>query len=255
MICKNCGANNPADVVTCPYCGTVDDQALMEAKKIEQQEKLQAHLTANSDEMITKKTSKVFGRLTIAICAVLSVIMIVFGIVTYSCEHQEEWYRKSQVSGANYKANLERISNYLDNKQYGRALALVYATSPDYSSLDYYPDFYKELFMIDSYAYFIYDIQNYITYDESLSSIELSTFKLEYAKDVYDTTPTNERCAAIKEELSESLDLYLRYYYRLTAEELEELKEIPNIEQFQIEGTTHFENIIQERMAEYEKNN
>lgn len=255
MICKNCGANNPGDIVTCPYCGTVDDQALMEAKKIEQQEKLQAHLAANSDEMITKKTTKVFGRLTIAICAVLSGIMIVFGIITYSYEHQEEWYKKSQVSGANYKANLERINTYLDNKQYSRALALVYATSPDYGSLDYYPDFYKELFMIDSYVYFIYDIQNYITYDGSLRDIEVSIYDLEFAKDVYDTTPTNERCATIKDELSQSLDLYLKYYYRLTTEELEELKEIPDIEQFQIEGTTHFQDIIQERMAEYEKNN
>ncbi len=163
--------------------------------------------------------------------------------------------RKSQVSGANYKANLERIDTYLNNKQYTRAIALVYATAPDYGSIDYYPAFYKELYMIDAYSSFLYDIQNYITYNDSLDYMELSIYNLSLVKDVYDTTPTNERCASIKEELSESLDLYLRYYYRLTAEELEKLKEIPRIEDFQIEGTTHFENIIRERMAEYAKNN
>lgn len=251
MICPNCGGNYESDTLKCPYCGSVNEKALTHAKTLQKYDK---EFAATRDQLLETGHLQVLRHLTIGICLTLTLIVAIFSGLTYYYEHRETWRREAAVKGEQYKENLSLITTYLDSKNYSRALAVAYGTDPTYSSVASYPDVEEELSLISSYSSFMFSIQSYITHNSDVESLYLSPYEFIFAKKVYDAKPSSKRAKTVQADLCQSLDLYLKYYLRFTDEELQDLKEANDIDSFEIEGTTHFTDILKERITAYEKN-
>lgn len=247
MFCKNCAATYANDASNCPYCGS-DNPEFKTQSQLAQDEALT--LKKESYHQGVNKTLRLF---TLTTCTIFIIILTIFGGLTLYYEHLDEWQKQAAVKGKNYEENLAHINRCLDQKDYLKAYTIAYATSPTYDVSESYPDIAEELKMIDCYISFIRDLQPYIVNDCNFEDLYFSSYSLETVHMLYTTTPNSTRSAAIKDVLCESVDLYLKYYYRLTDEEIENLKSASDFYDYEIEGTTDYDYIIKERMHEYEK--
>lgn len=62
---------------------------------------------------------------------------------------------------------------------------------------------------------------------------------------------SSEGDSAVKDELTEEVESYLKNYYRLTDEEIETLKTLESGKQFTLEGSADIESVTKQRMEAY----
>ncbi|MBP3886484.1 MAG: hypothetical protein J6F30_02335 [Cellulosilyticum sp.] len=247
MYCKNCTATYPSDSPYCTYCGS-DNPEFKNRPKLTEKE-----ISTLKTNSFRHGVNTTFRRITLVLCSLFAVILIAFGGITYYYVHQEEWRKESAVSGKNYEKNLALINQSLDQKDYLRAYMIAYSTSPTYELAESYPDVAEELRMLECYVPFISDVQAYIAQNFNFEYLYLSSYFLQPIHELYVTTPSSPRAETLKNDLCKSIDLYLKYYYYLSDEEIQTLKDTPSFYDYTIEGTTEFGHIIEERICAHEK--
>lgn len=204
MICKTCGANYDSNMLSCPYCGQVNEKALAKAKKLDVYDEA---FQTERNRLLEEGQILVLRKITIGICLSLSIIAILFSSLTYYYEHHDYLRRRLQMSGSSYEKHLKLIHSYIDDKDYLRALTLARATDvkDDFSS---YPDASEELNMILSYYLFTSYIQRYIvaqehldiySFHENLEDIYLGHFLLKAPYEIYTAAASSERAVQLKE--------------------------------------------------------
>ncbi len=245
MKCTNCGADFASDQLRCPYCGTVNEHALKLAKELQTYD---AAYEKERDELLENGTNQVLRHLTFGLGLVFLVIAIVsLGFVAF---YQYRFSGKSsyQVSGARLAWNKEMIANYLEEGQYLRAYLLASTTDPTGERFQNYPEYADELYDIYNYSIILIGVlQSMESMDEgdnyaALRDTDVISMQIFYG---------SEGNSAVKDELVDEVDGYLRNYYRLTEEEIEKLKTLGSGKQFTLEGSADIEGVTKRRMEAY----
>lgn len=245
MKCTNCGFDFASDQLKCPYCGTVNEHALKLAKELQTYD---AAYEKKREEMLETGTSQVLKHLTVKLgIAFLAIVVCSFVFVAL---YQYRFGVRSpyQVRGERLVKNKEMLAGYMEDKQYLRAYILASRTDPTGELFEHYPEYKEELNNIYTYSLILVGVlQSMDAMDEgdnypSLRSTELSTIQI-----FYQYGQEN----AVKEELEREVDGYLKNYYRLTEEEIEELKTLKPGKQFTLEGSADIEGVIKARMEAY----
>lgn len=97
MKCTNCGADYAGDQLKCPYCGTVNEQALKLAKEVQTYD---AAYEKKRGELLESGESQVLKHLV----ARLGIIFLVIVILSFACffvlDYRFSRHSKYQVTGA-----------------------------------------------------------------------------------------------------------------------------------------------------------
>ena len=245
MKCTNCGADFASDQLRCPYCGTVNEHALKLAKELQAYD---AAYEKKRDELLESGTSQVLRHLTFGLGIVFLAIAIVsLGFVAF---YQYRFSEKSsyQVSGPRLAPNKEMVAEYLDEGQYIRAYLLASTTDPTGELFKNYPEYAAELSDIYNYSIILTGVlQSMESMDEgdnypALRDTDVTSLQIFYS---------SKGNSAVKNELVNEVDGYLRNYYRLTEEEIETLKTLGSGKQFTLEGSADIEGVTKRRMEAY----
>lgn len=248
MKCTNCGAEFASDQLRCPYCGTVNEEALKLAKELQTYD---AAYEQKREELLETGTNQVLKHLTIKLGIMfLAIILFSFGFIAF---YQYRFGVRSpyQVTGERLKKNKALLSRYMEEGQYIRAYILASRTDPTWGQFENYPEYKEELEDIDMYSIILVGIlQSMESMEEgdnysSFGDTELSTVQIFYGYGVDDED------SKVKEELIREIDHYLKNYYRLTDEEIATLKNLEYGEQFMLDGSIDVEAVTKERMEEY----
>lgn len=245
MKCTNCGAEFASDQLRCPYCGTVNEAALKLAKELQTYD---AAYEQKRDELLETGTSQVLKHLTIKLGIVfLAIVLFSFGfIVVY--QYRFGFRSTYQVRGARLEENTRQVARYLDEKQYIRAYLLASATDPTGELFRNYPEYAQELNEIYTYSLVLVSVlQSMDSMNEgdnypALRDTDVTTIQI-----FYRSGDEGE----VQQDLIREVDGYLKYYYRLTEEEIETLKRLDYGEQFTLGGSLDVERITKERMEAY----
>ncbi len=245
MKCTNCGADFASDQLRCPYCGTVNEHALKLAKELQTYD---AAYEKKRDELLENGTNRVLRHLTFGLGMVFLAIAIIFlGFVAFY-QYRFSGESSYQVSGTRLVRNKEMIANYMDEGQYIRAYLLASTTDPTGERFQNYPEYAAELFDIYNYSIILTGVlQSMDSMDEgnnyaALQDTDVISLQIFYGSD---------ENSAVKDELVQEIDGYLRDYYRLTEEEIETLKALEPGKQFTLEGSADIESVTKRRMEAY----
>lgn len=245
MKCTNCGADFASDQLKCPYCGRVNEHALKLAKELQTYDKAYEE---KRDELLETGTGQVLKHLTFGMGIVfLVIICIAFGCVAF---YQYRFSDRStyEVTGTRLTKNQEMVGQYLEDKQYIRAYLLASATDPTGEYFQYYPEYAADLSDIYSYSLILIGVLHSMeSMDEGdnyapLLDTDVISMQIFYGSD-------NE--SPVKEELIREVDGYLKNYYRLTDEEIKNLKASASGGQFTLEGSADIEGVTKRRMEAY----
>lgn len=259
MICKGCGGSFDDNKVLCPYCGRVNDEGMAKANQIRVHDPIEDQMyqkpvqEVNSVQAIEGKEKRL-KKITIIICTVLTIVMVVLIAISAYLHKYDSIRRHKEMSGKNFDNNFAAITEAIANKEYTRALLIAEETSLDqYGGFEGYEDIEEELNMIEVYHDVTSDAEEYFLDGRELDEYSINEYRIRQAKDLYNAMATTQEAYELKQDLCQKLDLYLKYFYQLTDEELNELKTIKDSYDFEIEGTTEFESILLERVQAYEK--
>lgn len=245
MKCINCGADFASDQLKCPYCGRINEHALKLAKELQAYDEAYEE---KRDELLETGTGQVLRHLTFGMGIIFAVIIVIaFGCVAF---YQYRYSERStyEVTGTRLTKNKETVGQYLEDKQYIRAYLLAADTDPTNEYFRYYPEYAADLSDIYSYSLILTGVLHSMeSMDEDdnyapLRDTDVITMQIFYG---------SENDSPIKADLVREVDGYLQNYYRLTAEEVEDLKESASGGQFTLEGSADIESITKSRMEAY----
>lgn len=242
MKCTNCGADFTGDQLKCPYCGTVNEQALKLEKELQTYD---AAYEKKRGELLESGESQVFKHLVVR----MGVIFLVIVILSFACffvmDYRFSRHSKYQVTGARLEKNKELIGRYLEEKEYLRAYSLASTTDPKREYFKYYPEYAAELSDIYTYSLVLIGaLQSMDKMDAGDNFTALTDSVVTCANFFY----TSESGSQIKDDLTREVDALLKDYYRLTDEEIAALKALEPGKQFTLEGSADVERITKERM-------
>lgn len=245
MKCTSCGADLAGDQLKCPYCGTVNEQALKLAKEVQTYD---AAYEKKRGELLESGESQVLKHLVVR----LGIVFLVIVILSLACflvlDYRFSRNSKYQVTGARLVKNRELIGRYLEEKEYLRAYSLASTTDPTQEHFQYYPEYAAELSDIYTYSLVLIEaLQSMDEMDEGDNYAALTDSVVTCANIFY----TSGNGSQIKDDLTREVDALLKNYYRLTDEEIESLKAMEPGKQFTLEGSADVERITKERMEAY----
>lgn len=245
MKCTSCGSDFASDQLKCPYCGTVNESALKLARELQTYD---SAYEQKRNELLATGTNQVLRHLTIKLgIAFLAIVIFSFGFITF---YQYRFGLRStyQVTGPRLEKNRKQIGRYLDEKQYIRAYLLASRTDPTGELFENYPEYAEDLGGIYTYSLVLMSVlQSMDSMDAgdnypALRDIELTTIQIFYG---YGGD------GEVKQDLIREVDSYLKYYYRLTDEEIARLKALETGEQFTLDGSADIESVTKKRMEAY----
>lgn len=245
MKCTNCGADFASDQLKCPYCGRVNEHALKLAKELQTYDRAYEE---KRDELLETGTGQVIRHLTFGMGIVfLVIICIAFGCVAFF-QYRFSESSTYEVTGTRLVKNQERIGQYLEEKQYIRAYLLASATDPTNEYFQYYPEYAADLSDIYTYSLILVGVVHSMeSMDEGdnyapLLDTDVTTMQIFYG---------SGNDSPVKADLVREVDDYLKYYYQLTEDEIEDLKESASGKQFTLEGSADIEGVTKKRMEAY----
>lgn len=245
MKCINCGADFAGDQLKCPYCGTVNEQALKLAKEVQTYD---AAYEKKREELLESGESQVLKHLV----ARLGIIFLVIIILSFACffvlDYRFSRHSKYQVTGARLEKNKELIGRYLEEKEYLRAYSLASTTDPTREFFRYYPEYAEELSDIYSYSLVLIGALQSMDKMDAGDNYEALTDSVVTCANIFYTSGNGSQ---IKDDLTREVDALLKNYYRLTDEEISTLKALEPGKQFTLEGSADVEKITKERMEAY----
>ena len=259
MICKGCGGSFDDNKVLCPYCGRVNDEGMAKANKIRVHDPIEEQMYQKPVQQVNSvnvalENEKKLKKITIIVCTSLTLIMVILLVITVYLHKYDSMRRHREMSGENFDKNFTAITEAIKNKEYTRALLIAEETSLDkYGGFKGYEDIQEELNMIDTYHDITSEAEGYFLDGRELDEYSINDYRVRQANDLYNAMATTQEAYELKQDLCQKLDLYLKYFYQLTDEELDELKTIRDSYDFEIEGTTEFESILLERVQAYEE--
>lgn len=250
MICRKCKATYDDDKALCPFCGHVNEEKQAQTtnfEKVYASEPLISH-PKSLFKQITIRLGIIVGA---SLIGMICIQLILSGIESYY-ERQRKAQLQQELVGEKYDANLQLLNTYLDNKEYIRALTLVDTLSPYDYDFDAFPSVKEELHLIDDYRRFTSTLSDYILDDTTVADLYIAEYNFDYYCELVHTTVLSERALKIQQEFIRNCELYLKYYYHFTDDEIARLRECENAFNFTLEGTTEFAAIIEERMLAYD---
>ena len=250
MICRKCKATYDDDKALCPFCGHINEEKCATDTHFEKIHSPDALIS--NPKTLFKSVATRLGIIAVTSFIGIVCIELIFKGVTSYYEHQRETQLQQELSGEKYDANLKLINTYLDNKQYIRALTVADTLVPHDYDFATFPSVKEELFLIDRYRRFTSTLNDYILNDVAITDLYISEYTFDYYWELVNTTVLSERALKIQQELIRNADLYLKYYYRFTDQEIENLRTAEDAYDFTLEGTTEFAEIIEERMLAYD---
>ncbi|MBQ0027241.1 MAG: hypothetical protein KBS96_01440 [Lachnospiraceae bacterium] len=250
MKCIKCGADYGSELTKCPYCGEVNVSALQYSNVLQgyndEYKKVEETLT-------DKGSSKALKYITIAM---IFVYILVFSItcLVVSNINKVVTGKSSAVKNSSAQKNNEKLlEEYMEKGEYARLLRLVDDTdlsmnADELTGFEYYAE-YRDSVQETIFPYVNFFSSVMYTLDDldagndyrSLTEYDITTIQIFYM------APDSE----LKQELQTEIEGYLKNLYRLTDEEIAELRESDYYNPFELEGTTNFEEITKERMVEY----
>ena len=259
LICKGCGGSFDDNKVLCPYCGRVNDEGMAKANQIRVHDPIEDQMYEKPEQEVhsrrqVAKKEKRLKRITIGVCTVLSITMVILIGVSVYLKKYDSMRRQREMSEENFDKNFATITEAIKNKEYMHALVIAEQTSLDqYRDLKGYEDIQEELKMIQIYHDVTRDAEEYFLDGRELDEYTINKYHVQEANDLYNAMATTQQAYDVKQDLCHKMDLYLKYFYQLTDDELNELKNTKDSYEFEIEGTTEFGDILYERMQAYEK--
>ena len=260
MICKGCGGDYEKDKIICPYCGRVNDEGMEQANHnilqgqvpISNAKQNTINTTGVKQTTVTvnsRSENKGLKRVTIVSCICLLLASLAFMRAGINSRNNNNKNTGELMTSK----NIERITEAIDRQDYLEALMIAMAIrdKEEYDFTSFGSELSEELTMIESY----YDITNstveYFLEERAIDEYMLNAYKVKYSKDIYNALVTTKHSQQVKQDLSKKLDVYLKYYYCLTDNELQELKDMKNGYDFTIQGEEDFSEILIERMELY----
>lgn len=241
MKCTNCGSDFASDQIKCPYCGTVNEHALHLAKELQSYD---AAYEKKRDELLETGSHQVLKHLTMGLgITFLVIVLVFFGYIIFL--RYRPYY---EVTGKRLEKNKASIARYLDEKQYIRAYLLAVATDPTGELFTYYPEYKEDLLNIYHYSLIqIAVLQSMDSMDEGDNYASLEDTQLTSISIFYQNAGDGE----VARNLRQEVDGYLKNYYRLTDDEIENVKELQWGDQLILDGSADVEAVTKERMEAY----
>lgn len=241
MKCTGCGSDFASDQIKCPYCGTINEQALHLAKELQTYD---VAYEKKRDELLETGTNQVLKHLTIGLgIAFLVIVLISFGVIAFL--RYRTFY---EVTGARLEKNKAMIARYLEEEQYIRAYLLASSTDPTGELFEYYPEYKEELSNIYNYSIILVGVmQSMDSMEEGDNYASLRDTDLTSISIFYRNVGDSEAAGNLEREV----DGYLKNYYRLTDEEIQRLKTLEWGEQLILDGSADVEAVTKERMEAY----
>ena len=241
MKCTSCGAEFPSDQLRCPYCNTVNEQAMKLAKDLQQYDK---EYEEHRDEMLRDGETIALRKITLGIGLGFLLIVAVFGAYVGVLKYRISPARKT--SSIHLEENKKQVDEYLKNGDYMRGEIMAYETDPTNIYFRSYPEHKDELEAILQYSFMYSEVARAVSYmDRDNRYYGFSQYDARICKDLYDCKDSE-----IKDELVEEVENYLRNLYQLTDEEIEQLKLVEDASQFTLDGRKDYEEVSRERMEE-----
>ncbi|MCM1268670.1 MAG: hypothetical protein NC302_12275 [Bacteroidales bacterium] len=245
MKCTSCGGDFASDQLRCPYCGAVNEHALELAKELQTYDNA---YEKKREELIETGTGQVLRHLTLRMGIVfLALILLAFGCTAFF-EYRFSEHSNYEVTGTRLVRNKERIARYLEEKQYIRAYLLASSTDPTGEYFQNYPEYAADLKDIYTYSLILTGVlQSVDSMDAGddyapLRDTDVSLMQIFYG---------SENDSPVRTELTQEIDDYLRNYYQLSDDEIENLKASASGKQFTLEGSADIEGITKKRMEAY----
>lgn len=244
MQCRNCGADFASDQLKCPYCNTVNEHALELAKELQQYDK---EYEKTRDEMLETGDILVLRKLTIGVGVAFLAIALFLGL--YVGIYMYRYSSKSifNVTGVKYTENNKKLKEYMDNKDYIRAYLLASSTDPTTEYFEYYPEYKDELTAIWDYSLILSEVKFVMDAMDNKDNYRSLTGNQVISYSIFYSCPDSE----VKQELQVELEEYLRNLYRLTDDEIEQLRTVVYSTDFSLDGDYDYEKVTKERMVEY----
>ena len=244
MKCPNCGSDFASDQLRCPYCSTVNEYALKLAKELQTYDEQYEECR---DEIINTGSTLVLKHITRNLGITFLVVVLLFEGLLLLFNYRFGSSSTYQVTGSRYTENLALMEEYMNNKEYLRALSLATSTDPTQEHFTYYPEYQDELNAIWTYSLILIDVKNSmdeLDAGDNYSALRDTTFILFH---IFYSSPDS----SVKDELTLELDQYLKNHYQLTLEEIQSLKEYEDGDRFTLDGSTNIEEVTKERMVAY----
>lgn len=250
MKCVKCGANYGSELTKCPYCGEINVSAIQYSNVLQGYEEDYK----KTEETLTEKgASKALKAITFIMIFVYIIVFAITCLIVHSINNVVTGKSSLVKNSSAQQANESLLVEYLDKGEYARALCLV-----DDTDLSMYAD---ELTGFEYYAEYRDSVQETIfPYVNIFNAVKYTLDDLDAGNDYrslteYDITSIQIFYSApdseLKQELQTEIEGYLKNLYRLTEDEIAELRESNYDNPFYLEGTTDFEEITKERMVEY----
>jgi len=250
MKCTKCGASYGSELVKCPYCGAINESAVKFSEKLQEQ----AEDYSRTEQTLTENgSSKALKIITIIMICMYVLIFAVTCLVVKSINNVVTGKSSIVENSSRQKSNEELLVEYMDKGEYARALSLANGTdlslyADELTGFEYYSEYRDSLEatifpyvnMFGSVKFTLEDLDRGNDYN-SLTEYDITTLQIFYS------APDSE----LKQKLQTELEGYLKNLYRLTDEEIAELRVSSYDNPFTLEGTTDFEKITKERMVEY----
>lgn len=244
MQCIKCGAEFASDQLRCPYCNAVNEHALKLAKELQQYDK---EYEESREQMLETGDSVVLKKLTFGVGIAFLLIVLLFGTYVGFYRYRYASNSKYQVTGLRYEANKKKLDKYMKNKDYIRAYVLAATTDPTSEYFEYYPEYKDELLAIYDYSLILFEVTNAMDAMDEGNNYRSLTSNLVISLSIFYGAPDTE----VKAELEDEINQYLRNFYRLTDDEISELKTVVTSSDFSLDGQDDYEKVSKERMVEY----
>ena len=241
MKCTSCGSDFASDQIKCPYCGTVNEHALQLAKELQSYD---AAYEKKRDELLETGTNQVLKHLTIGLgITFLVIVLVFFGYIIFL--RYRPYY---EVTGKRLEKNKASIARYLEEGQYIRAYLLASTTDPTGELFTYYPEYKDDLLVIYNYSIIqIGVLQSMDSMDEGDNYASLEDTQLTSISIFYQSAGDGQ----VARDLKQEVDGYLKNYYRLTDDEIEDVKRLQWGDQLILDGSADVEAVTKERMEAY----
>lgn len=241
MKCTSCGSDFASDQIKCPYCGTINEHALQLAKELQSYD---AAYEKKRDELLETGTNQVLKHLTIGLgITFLVIVLVFFGYIIFL--RYRPYY---EVTGKRLEKNKASIARYLEEGQYIRAYLLASTTDPTGELFTYYPEYKEDLLIIYNYSIIqIGVLQSMDSMDAGDNYTSLEDTQLTSISIFYQSAGDGQAARDLKQEV----DGYLKNYYRLTDDEIENVKRLQWGDQLILDGSADVEAVTKERMEAY----
>lgn len=242
MQCPNCSADFPSDQLKCPYCGTVNEHALKLAKELQVYDK---EYKASRDEMLNTGESLVLKKITIGLGITFFTIVLIFALFIGFSYYRYNSNSGREISGSRGAKNKALVEQYMKSGDYLRAYAVAAATDPSTEYFNNYPEYKDELLAIYDYGLILWEVENSMNDMDHGDNYRSLTPNQVISYSIFYGAPESD----VKAELEAELNMYLKNYYCLTDEEIEDLHYAVTSSDFTLDGEADYEAVSKERMV------